>query len=105
MCVGEKRTLIIEPEMGYGNSGAGKDIPGGATLKFTVELMAISEQKSADKRAQAPNVFAEMDTNKDAKISYDEMEAWFQKKSGASGSKSIPPNVWEREDKNGVSCS
>jgi len=43
MCVGEKRTLVIPASMGYGDQGAGQDIPGGATLKFTVELLAISD--------------------------------------------------------------
>ena len=43
MCVGEKRTLTIPPELGYGDRGAGNDIPGGATLKFDVELMGINE--------------------------------------------------------------
>ena len=41
MCPGEKRTLIIPPDMGYGSRGAGGAIPGGATLKFTVELLSI----------------------------------------------------------------
>ena len=43
MCVGEKRTLVIPSSMGYGDQGAGQDIPGGATLKFTVELLGINE--------------------------------------------------------------
>jgi FK506-binding protein 14 len=39
MCLGEKKTLIVPPELGYGERGAGKVIPGGATLRFVVELV------------------------------------------------------------------
>lgn len=38
MLIGEKRELIIAPEMGYGDRGAGGVIPPGATLLFEVEL-------------------------------------------------------------------
>ena len=38
MLIGEKRVLTIPPDMGYGDRGAGADIPPGATLVFEVEL-------------------------------------------------------------------
>ncbi|KGO77266.1 Peptidyl-prolyl cis-trans isomerase, FKBP-type [Penicillium italicum] len=44
MCIGEKRTLTIPPEFGYGDRGIGP-IPGGATLVFETELVGIDGVK------------------------------------------------------------
>merc|ERR1712000_93696 len=66
MCIGEKRTLIIPPHLGYGERGAGGEIPGGATLNFEVECINITDA------GEQPNIFKEIDTDGDKKISKDE---------------------------------
>ena len=99
MCIGEKRTLTIPPEKGYGDRGAGGAIPGGATLQFTVELLGFDTKKGGVQTP--PNIFEMMDTSKDGKISYDEMAAWFLE-NGPDKKAEIPRGLWEKEDKNGV---
>uniref|UniRef100_A0A0F7CZ41 peptidylprolyl isomerase n=1 Tax=Pelargonium tetragonum TaxID=122197 RepID=A0A0F7CZ41_9ROSI len=42
MCVGEKRKLKIPAKLGYGAQGSPPTIPGGATLIFDTELVAVN---------------------------------------------------------------
>ena len=45
MCIGEKRKLKIPAALGYGDRGAGADIPPGADLVFEVELLDIKRDQ------------------------------------------------------------
>lgn len=92
LCKGAKATLVIPPEDGYGERGAGADIPGGATLNFDVEVVDISTTPPPE-----PNFFKEIDTDENGKISKEEVEAFFQKNHGTS----MPDGLWENEDKDG----
>ncbi|KAF0915648.1 hypothetical protein E2562_037708 [Oryza meyeriana var. granulata] len=42
MCIGEKRKLKIPSKLGYGAQGSPPTIPGGATLIFDTELVAVN---------------------------------------------------------------
>ncbi|XP_022189566.2 peptidyl-prolyl cis-trans isomerase FKBP2 [Nilaparvata lugens] len=44
MCEGEKRKLVIPPDLGYGSSGAPPKIPGDSVLIFEVDLVKIERR-------------------------------------------------------------
>merc|ERR1711963_686213 len=72
MCVGEKRRLIVPPELGYGDQGAGEVIPGGATLFFDIELIDTEE-------GPAPvNVFKQIDIDADSALSREELSVYLK---------------------------
>ena len=50
MCVGEKRRLIVPPQLGHGDQGAGDIVPGGATLFFEIELLDTENEPACKYR-------------------------------------------------------
>jgi len=98
LCKGAKATLVIPPEEGYGASGAGDAIPGGATLLFDVEVLNISDEVPPEK--EMPNIFNIIDKNGDRKLDEEELMAFFKEQ----GRDSIPDGLFEKEDldKDGV---
>mmetsp|Transcript_17346 Transcript_17346/g.29328 ORF Transcript_17346/g.29328 Transcript_17346/m.29328 type:complete len:206 (+) Transcript_17346:67-684(+) len=100
LCLGERKTLIVPPELGYGSRGAGKDIPPNATLRFVVDVVAVNDNVLHLEPEEDPNVFKEMDANRDLMISYDEMAQWFRTMHPDKLER-IPDGLFEREDKNG----
>ena len=88
LCKGAKATLILPPEYGYGTQGAGGDIPGGATLKFSVEVVDFPENPN-----QEQDMFKVIDLNEDGVLDEAEIAAFF-KKQGAG----VPEGLWENED-------
>merc|ERR1711962_1830854 len=80
MCIGEKRRLIVPPELGYGDQGAGEVIPGGATLYFDIELLETEEGP------QPVNVFKQVDMDNDAALSREELSVYLKQQVEAMAS-------------------
>lgn len=75
MCEGQKATLVIPPELAYGDE-AQPNRPAHATLKYEIEVTSILTLGS-DGKPIRPNIFRLIDTDGSQKIDAEELDAHF----------------------------
>ena len=74
MKLGEKRSLVIPPHLGYGIRGAGATIPPNATLIFDIELLEVKMPITL--RDLSPNDFIDAQENGGIVIDIRREEEW-----------------------------
>ena len=74
MKLGEKRSLVIPPHLGYGIRGAGATIPPNATLIFDIELLEVTMPITL--RNLSPNDFIDAQENGGIVIDIRREEEW-----------------------------
>ena len=74
MKIGEKRSLVIPPHLGYGIRGAGATIPPNATLIFDIELLEVAMPITL--RDLSPNDFIDAQENGGIVIDIRREEEW-----------------------------
>ena len=90
LCKGSKAHIVIPPRLAYGDSGVpNSNVPGGATLRYDVEILDIKKP--------SPNDFALIDQNNDGKLSKEEAKAYFDSK----GQMIDLEALFKEEDKDG----
>lgn len=91
LCRGAEAILVVPPHMGYGDTGVGDVIPGGATLNFDINVISVT------KPPPQPDLFEELDTDRDGLLSTDEIHVHFRKNSDDAP---LPPHLMEQTDVN-----
>ncbi|XP_003222311.1 peptidyl-prolyl cis-trans isomerase FKBP9 isoform X1 [Anolis carolinensis] len=114
MCVGEKRTVIIPPHLGYGEAGVEGEVPGSAVLVFDIELHDLVSGLPEGYMfvwhdEVSPKLFEEIDKDNNGEVLLEEFTTYIheQVQSGkgklAPGfdSETIVKNMFTNQDRNG----
>ena len=78
LCSGDFVTLVVPPELAYGDEGDGEDIPGGAVLRLDIQIVTAHTNPEMYHKAkyllEAEDMFQTMDSDGDGKVTLEEME-------------------------------
>ncbi|XP_054672728.1 peptidyl-prolyl cis-trans isomerase FKBP9 isoform X2 [Grus americana] len=105
MCVGERRTVIIPPHLGYGEDGVEGEVPGSAVLVFDIELLELVSGLPEGymfvwNGEVSPNLFEEIDQNHDGEVLLEEFSDYIQAQVDSGKGKLAPGFDFEKIVKN-----
>nr|XP_044992147.1 peptidyl-prolyl cis-trans isomerase FKBP9 isoform X1 [Jaculus jaculus] len=114
MCVGEKRTVIIPPHLGYGEAGVDGEVPGSAVLVFDIELLELVTGLPEGymfiwNDEVSPNLFEEIDKDGNGKVLLEEFSEYINAQVATGKGKLAPgfdaemivKNMFTNQDRNG----
>ncbi|XP_067837970.1 peptidyl-prolyl cis-trans isomerase FKBP9 [Heptranchias perlo] len=114
MCIGEKRTIIVPPHLGYGERGVEGEVPGSAVLVFDVELMELVAGLPEGymfvwNGEVSPDLFQEMDKDENKEVSPEEFSKYILSQVESGQGKLAPgfsperiiENMFSNQDRNG----
>ncbi|CAH2283309.1 peptidyl-prolyl cis-trans isomerase FKBP9 [Pelobates cultripes] len=113
MCVGEKRTVIIPPHLGYGEEGVDGEVPGSAVLVFDIELLELVPGLPEGymfiwNGEVSPNLFEDIDKDKNGEVQLEEFSEYIYTQVEAGKGKLAPgfdaskiiENMFRNQDRN-----
>ncbi|KAM4688164.1 peptidyl-prolyl cis-trans isomerase FKBP9 [Discoglossus pictus] len=113
MCVGEKRTVVIPPHLGYGEAGVEGEVPGSAVLVFDIELLELTPGLPDGymfiwNGEVSPNLFEELDKDNDKEVLLEEFSDYILTQVEAGKGKLAPgfdpakiiENMFKNQDRN-----
>mmetsp|Transcript_14007 Transcript_14007/g.41013 ORF Transcript_14007/g.41013 Transcript_14007/m.41013 type:complete len:443 (-) Transcript_14007:125-1453(-) len=108
LCSGSKATLIVPPDLAYGDEGLSPSVgpegeevggvPPGATVRYEVEILSVTDEPpdyDGEEGGEEPNLFVEFDADGDGKLNGEEVDSLFQSLGMMGGA---PFELWENED-------
>ncbi|MEE6465667.1 hypothetical protein FKM82_006639 [Ascaphus truei] len=113
MCVGETRTVVIPPHLGYGEAGVEGEVPGSAVLVFDIELLELIPGLPDGymfiwNGEVSLNLFEDIDTDKNKEVLLEEFSAYIYAQVEAGKGKLAPgfdstkiiENMFKNQDRN-----